>query len=100
MIRGSCLCGATAYEIAGAVGPMWFCHCARCRKESGAAFATWLAAGADGFRWSRGESFIARFQSSEGHRRAFCGRCGSPAPRAGGDKIIVPAGSLDDVARL
>ncbi len=96
MIRGSCLCGATAYEISGIVGPMWFCHCARCRKESGAAFATWLAAGADGFRWTRGESFIAKFQSSAGHSRAFCARCGSPAPKAGADSIVVPAGSLDD----
>ena len=40
MIRGSCLCGAIRYEIAGPFEDMRHCHCSRCRKAHGAAFST------------------------------------------------------------
>jgi hypothetical protein len=38
MHKGSCLCGAVEYEISGALGPIVFCHCSRCRKANGAAY--------------------------------------------------------------
>ncbi|MFT5696287.1 MAG: hypothetical protein ACI9QQ_002267, partial [Myxococcota bacterium] len=44
MIRGSCLCGSVRYEISGKLSPIQYCHAQRCRKASGAAFATEAAA--------------------------------------------------------
>ena len=32
MIRGSCLCGAVAFEIDGRVTPIQLCHARRCQK--------------------------------------------------------------------
>jgi len=39
MIPGSCLCGGVRFAIAKAVGPFELCHCRRCRKSSGSAWA-------------------------------------------------------------
>jgi hypothetical protein len=54
-MRGSCLCRAVAYAVSGQPGPMWHCHCVICRKLSGAAFATHIAALAADFSWLRGQ---------------------------------------------
>ena len=36
---GSCLCGGLRYEIRGEIGDIVQCHCQRCRKANGTAFA-------------------------------------------------------------
>jgi hypothetical protein len=97
-VRGSCLCGVVAWETGGSLDFMTHCHCARCRKAHGAAFATGLMAPADRFRLVRGREHIVRYESSPGVVRPFCGRCGSVV--ASGDAsqglVPVPAGPLDD----
>ena len=45
MIMGRCLCGGVRFEIVQAVGPFELCHCNRCRKVSGSAFAAMLGNG-------------------------------------------------------
>ena len=37
---GSCLCGGIQYEVRGSLGDIIQCHCRRCRKATGTAFAT------------------------------------------------------------
>ncbi len=98
MIRGSCLCGAVAFEIEGKVSPMQTCHCSRCRKTSGSAFSTALLTAAGSFRWVQGAGEIAVFQLASGFRHAFCRTCGSPmpAPEPTGKVVALPAGCLDD----
>ena len=39
MLKGSCLCGAVHYEVHSALGPIVLCHCSKCRKANGSAFA-------------------------------------------------------------
>ena len=39
MIRGSCLCGAVAFEVDGRVTPIQLCHAHRCQKSTGSAFS-------------------------------------------------------------
>ena len=55
MTKGSCLCGAVAFE-AGDQIELRNCHCSRCRKARGAAFAANLFVPAGAFRWLRGET--------------------------------------------
>ena len=50
MIQGSCLCGGVKFEITRAVGPFELCHCSRCRKASGSAFAAGLGVLREDFR--------------------------------------------------
>ena len=39
MLKGSCLCNAIQYEIEGELGPTMMCHCSKCRKANGSAYA-------------------------------------------------------------
>lgn len=93
--RGSCLCGAVRFEVAGDLPPGDACHCTQCRRQSGHYWAstdvprTALALeGEDKLTWS---------QSSERVRRGFCSICGSAlfwAP-IGREKIAIALGAFD-----
>ena len=94
-MRASCLCGEASWDVDGPLEQMSHCHCSRCRKAHGTAFATYAMAAADRFRLS-GRERVVPWESSPGFFRCFCGRCGSVVP---GDPIegsvFVPAGNLD-----
>jgi len=75
MHKGSCLCGAVTFEVAGELAAPTACHCTKCRKHTGH-----YEAGADVARSQlsiRGEDGITWFYSSEKVRRGFCATCGS-----------------------
>ncbi len=96
MSRARCLCGAVVWDIDGPVEFMSHCHCARCRKAHGAAFATVVAGPADRFRL-QGAEHVVRWESSPGLSRCFCGRCGSVVPGNPVDGLVfLPAGNFDD----
>ena len=76
MITGSCLCGAVRYE-ASETGLAANCHCSRCRKWHGAAFASIVRVPLDALRITSGEESISRYASSPGIDRCFCKVCGS-----------------------
>lgn len=95
MHRGSCLCGAVRFEVAGPLPPPNACHCSQCRKQSGHFWASTdvpraavTIAGAERLTW---------FRSSAKVRRGFCSTCGSalfwdPIEQ---DTIAVAMGALD-----
>lgn len=75
MHKGSCLCGAVTFEVAGEFAAPTACHCTKCRKHTGH-----YEAGVDVPRSRlaiRGEDKITWFFSSEKVRRGFCAICGS-----------------------
>lgn len=93
--RGSCLCGAVSFTVAGELSPPDLCHCTACRKQSGHAFAS-TDVRKDALRVTGGEE-VQWFASSEHIRRGFCRRCGSslfwePLHR---DWIAVAMGAFD-----
>src|SRR5919198_3537468 len=99
MIHGRCLCGEVAWEAPGPLEFMSHCHCSRCRKSHGAAFATYCMAAVETLRLTRGEDAIVRYESSPGMRRPFCRRCGSVVPdreNVWNGQVFLPAGPLDD----
>ena len=75
---GRCLCGAIRYEIHGEIGEILHCHCQRCRKSNGTAFATNAPVRIKDFKFTQGEHLLKSFQSSETTQRCFCQECGSP----------------------
>ena len=103
MIKGSCLCGAVAFE-AGDEIEMRNCHCSRCRKARGAAHATNLFVPTRAFRWLRGQDLVItyRLPNAERFGNSFCRVCGSPMPRAMSTReiVLIPAGSLDDDPKI
>jgi len=78
MYRGSCLCGAVAFELEGELAPIQVCHCGQCRKAQGGPFATNLPVRREALRLLAGQEQLRAFESSPGKRRWFCARCGSP----------------------
>ena len=75
MHRGSCLCGAVRFEVAGELPGPDACHCTQCRKQSGHVFAS-----TDVKRSAvtiHGAEAITWYFSSEKIRRGFCATCGS-----------------------
>ncbi|HSQ03361.1 MAG TPA: GFA family protein [Burkholderiales bacterium] len=96
MLRSSCLCGAVTWEVNGELQFMSHCHCSRCRKTRGSAFATDVAAPADGYMM-RGREHVAGFASSPELTRCFCAVCGSTVPGEPWQGLVfVPAGNFVD----
>jgi len=95
--RGSCLCGARAYEIEGDPGAVWICHCSLCRKATGANGIAILIVPHDRFRWVRGEDHGETFVLRESYTMTRCRTCGTPLPAETDEKnVYVTAGTLDD----
>lgn len=97
MIRGSCACGGVRFEIE-AVRSMTHCHCATCRKLSGASFATYAHVEKAKFHWVAGQELVETYESAPGSLRSFCRRCSARVPGAVPylETMSVPAGLLDD----
>jgi len=77
-MRASCLCGGVRIETSGKLGPVVYCHCSRCQKASGSAFAANADLRSRYWSWLAGRELVREFESSPGVIRAFCGRCSSP----------------------
>jgi hypothetical protein len=92
MLTGSCLCGTVKYEVRGELGPAYHCHCSRCRKANGSAFASNAVVQAKEFAIVQGADAMRRFSTAEGVHREFCGNCGSP--------ILSRRDAIPDVVRL
>ncbi len=78
MFTGRCLCGAVRFEVHGKLGPFAYCHCYKCRRASGSAFAANAPVPAKSLEWRSGRESITEYESSPGKFRAFCRGCGSP----------------------
>jgi hypothetical protein len=76
-LTGACLCGAVAYEFDHQPGDIAdICHCAQCRRASGAAALPWVQVPSSRFRVTSGTP--KGFASSPQATRWFCGDCGTP----------------------
>ncbi|MEG0343842.1 MAG: GFA family protein, partial [Acinetobacter sp.] len=78
LYTGSCLCGGIHYEIHGEIGEIIECHCQRCRKANGTAFATNAPIQKADFKIVKGENLLKKFASTATTQRCFCSECGSP----------------------
>jgi hypothetical protein len=100
-LSGSCLCGSVRFEIEAPFEHFLYCHCSRCRKATGTAHAANIVVAPERFRWTAGEDQVARYDlpTARSFATAFCKHCGAPMPHPtrSRTRVIVPAGSLDDV---
>jgi len=77
VIEGACLCGAIRYRLSGPLRSPRYCHCANCRKFSGASPAAWAMADSARLEVTSRSAPVGRFDSGRGIR-CFCSTCGSP----------------------
>ena len=90
---GGCLCGAVRYRAGAAPDYASYCHCAMCRKASGAPFVGFVQFPQGSVAWTRGEP--AQYRSSPGVTRRFCAGCGSPLTFEADGLVFMTLGSLD-----
>lgn len=103
-IKGSCLCGKVTASISGPFERFYQCHCDRCQKKSGSAFASLLFAAPNNIEWLSGKELTKRFDLPNAIRFSnnFCTECGSQVPYLSrdGSMLVVPAGYLDESAEF
>lgn len=76
-IKGSCFCGAVAYEVRGALHNARSCHCSMCRKAFSAQASAYAEIEPGTFRWISGEELLTSYDSGNGGGLRFCSICGS-----------------------
>ncbi|HEX7873569.1 MAG TPA: GFA family protein [Sphingobium sp.] len=72
---GGCQCGAIRYRASGEPKHVALCHCADCRKSSGAPVVSWAAFAEEDFAVTQGDP--RTFNSSGNSLRSFCPDCGT-----------------------
>ena len=95
---GGCLCGKVRYEITGEIKDIVCCHCSRCRKAQGSAFATNGNVDSENFKFLSGEADLTGYEATPGQTKYFCKFCGSPTiskSAANIGKVRIRLGTVD-----
>jgi hypothetical protein len=98
---GGCLCGRVRYEARAEVTNLCFCHCASCRRATGAPLVPWGSFAIGNFSIVQGR--LAEYRSSPNVTRGFCAHCGTSLTYRREDRgaeIDVTLSSLDDPEAL
>lgn len=95
-IEGGCLCGKVRYEVAGTLFNADHCHCSMCRRQHGAAFATYAEFSPGDFEWTAGEDHVKIYETKGGGGWCFCSECGSSlAGTENGRITTITLGTVD-----
>jgi hypothetical protein len=99
VFEGGCFCGAIRYRVAEPAWDISHCHCADCRRSSGAAFVSWASFRPEAFQFTQGEPGAHRYEERV---RTFCAACGTSLTfrQESLDEIDVTLASLDDPSVL
>jgi hypothetical protein len=96
-ITGGCFCGAVRYHATAPPMQQLVCHCANCRRATGAPSVAWVTFPNDSFSLRQGD--LAAYRGQNGAVWTFCAGCGTTVtythPQRP-EKIYVTVGSLDD----
>jgi len=99
-LLGGCLCGDVRYECAGPALLSGLCLCRTCQKISGGAGNFYMAVGAQGFRFTKGDAKAFTDQEHPWRpTRHFCGKCGvhlTARSERAPTGVLIKVGTLDD----
>ncbi len=100
-LAGSCLCGAIHYAVDDAFDYALNCHCANCRRATGAAFKPFAGIARERLRIMQGEDQLLIFGEQDAGD-AHCRRCGSLLYSVvrDGAFVHVAMGTLIDAPRI
>ena len=77
VITGGCLCGKVRYQINSRLYDVSHCHCSMCRRQHGAAFATYADFDPADFSWISGQELVKNYEPITDVGWCFCSECGS-----------------------
>lgn len=94
--RGGCNCGAVAWEVDGALGDIYVCHCSICRAWTGTNGVAVLVVPKAAFRWTCGEDKVRGWRKPGADwASSFCPECGSALPGENDEaRTFIPAGAI------
>lgn len=98
MYEGSCLCGSIQFQLNGGISAPIYCHCSRCRKATGSAYATNGFVNKSDLTVTDVAGTMTYYESSEGKRKYFCSKCGTPIYSSNSmkpDKLRIRLGVID-----
>lgn len=101
MLHGQCLCGAIRFTAEDP--PKWtsYCHCASCRRQTGAPVSAYAGFESATVQFTQGTPTY--YVSSPGVRRGFCAQCGSTLTYEGDrwpGEVHLHIGAFDDPSTL
>lgn len=74
-LHATCYCGAVELEVDDAFVSAFYCHCSRCRRQSGSAFSALGCIEVEKFSITRGAEAVLRSpETADGHG-AVCAHC-------------------------
>ncbi len=95
-ITGRCLCGAVRYAVNGPLIGADHCHCSKCRRAHGAAFATYADFKRGDFAWAAGQALVKVYEAPSGAGWCFCRKCGSTlAGSENGEVTSITLGTVE-----
>ncbi len=103
LMYGKCLCEQVVYTIEGELGPVFNCHCLKCRRWHGAALRTRASIQRSQFRWLKGEDQLGDYMSSPQVHKYFCKTCGSALISSYDnlpDILGVPLGGVEGAVKI
>jgi hypothetical protein len=80
MLKGQCLCGAVAYEVADEFRYAANCHCSQCRRATGSAFKPVAGIAREKLRLTKGHDDLTIYGDTKGDSNSgdtHCRSCGS-----------------------
>lgn len=102
-MHGKCLCEAVEYQIEGKLGPVYNCHCSKCRRWHAAAFRTRASINKSQFTWLKGADNLSAYKSSDYVTKFFCKTCGSPLISTYDNKpdiLGIPLGGIEGIENI
>ena len=95
-IEGGCLCGKVRYRVTGPLLDADNCHCSMCRRQHGAAFATYANFKPGEFSWIPAEELVKIYEILPGGGWVFCSECGSTLAGSDNGQITsIALGTVD-----
>lgn len=102
-LTGGCLCGQVHFVITAAPRGLVYCHCKRCQRRTGTAFATGAITQPHSVAVTAGQQHVRTYEPEVGFHKQFCACCGSQlftvAPEDGNVQAV-RFGTLDDPPTL
>jgi hypothetical protein len=98
MITGRCACAKVQYQVDGELKDFCHCHCSKCRRIHGAAFATWGGISREDFTYISGEDHLKVYPFSKRANSLFCDTCGSTVLAdftSEADMLYITMGTVD-----
>jgi hypothetical protein len=78
VLTGQCMCGAVRFEVTAPLLGAVYCHCKRCQRRTGSAFAVSGRVRPGSFTITRGADAIRTYSpEGGGWDKSYCGECGS-----------------------